>query len=125
MINRKDPSLQTHNGAVYKTSRDRHTSAPYLRLKNNRRRQNVKYSFTVRKLGRRAKSGDPFGFFNIHCCQISQISKKLKGDPLGNFFSKILTMPKKTERGDPLGFSASMLSQNIKKLKGDPLAKTN
>ena len=30
-------------------------------------------------------------------------------------------MLRKTEKGDPLGFSASILSENIKKLKGDPL----
>ena len=29
-------------------------------------------------------------------------------------------MPKKTERGDPLGFSTSILSQNRKKIEGGP-----
>ena len=85
----------------WSTSRDLHKSAPYPRLKIAKGRQSVnysfavpesvKYSFTVRKLGRigtpghasgpqYAKKGELFGFFNIHCCQIS---KKLKGDPLG------------------------------------------
>ena len=52
-------------------SRDRPKSAPYLRLKNSKRLQNVKVLVNL----------EPF-------------MKKLKS----------LTMPKKTERGDPLGF---------------------
>ena len=43
----------------------------------------------------------PFGIFQQPFCR--KTSKKLKGDPLGNFFSKkSLTVPKQTERGDPL-----------------------
>ena len=39
------------------TSRERHKSAPYLRLKNSKSRRSLKYSFTVRKLGRIGKPG--------------------------------------------------------------------
>ena len=64
--------------------------------------------------------GDPFAFFNIHCCKTS---KKLNGEPFGEnkFFKKVSQCRKKTERGALWDFSTSILSQNIKKLKGDPL----
>ena len=44
---------------------------------------------------------DPMGVFNIHF--VAKQQKKLKGDPSGKIFfrKKSLTMPKKTERGDP------------------------
>ena len=57
-----------------KTSRDRYKLAPYLKLKNSRRRQSVKYSFavpgsfeysfTAQKLGQiGALKGGPFRIF--------------------------------------------------------------
>ena len=48
---------------------------------------------------KKTESGDFLGFFNIH--SVANI-EKMKGDPLGIFFEKSLTMSKKTERGDPL-----------------------
>ena len=47
--------------------------------------------------------GDPFGFFNIHCCQIL---KKIEGRPFGfkKFSKKVLTMPKK-RKGGPFSLS--------------------
>ena len=47
------------------------------------------------------KSHSAFGISQHPLCR--KTAKKLKGDTLGEFFSgKSLTMPKKTERGDPL-----------------------
>ena len=43
----------------------------------------------------------PFGIFQHPFCR--KTAEKMKGDPLGKFFpKKSLTVPKKTERGDPL-----------------------
>ena len=48
---------------------------------------------------RKTGKGDTLGFFNIHSVARHQ---KIEGGTLGgNFFSK-KTMPKNTERGDPL-----------------------
>ena len=50
--------------------------------------------------------------------------QKIEGGHFGEFFSRSLTMPKKTERGTTLwDFSTSILSQNIKKMQGDLLGK--
>ena len=62
-------------------------------------------SFYFRKKisqGRKKLKGGPFGIFQHPFCR--KTAKKLKGDPLGKFCfpEKSLTMPKKTERGDPL-----------------------
>ena len=41
----------------------------------------------------KTERGDHLGFLNIH--SVAKLQKKLKGDPLGNFFSnKSLAMPK-------------------------------
>ena len=54
-----------------------------------------------------------------------QNNKKLEGFevPFGEkkTFRKKVRIPKKTEWGDPLGFSNIHLSQNILKIEGDPL----
>ena len=51
---------------------------------------------------KKTERGDffPLRFFNIHSVAEHQ---KIEGGPFGEFcFEKSLTMPKKTERGDPL-----------------------
>ena len=60
--------------------------------------------------------GGPFGIFKHPIC--CKISKKLKG---GNFYfrKKSLAVPKKIERGDPLGFfNIDSVAKQQKKLKG-------
>ena len=47
----------------------------------------------------------------------NQNNKILRGGPLRE---KSLTMPKETQRGDPLRFLTSILSQNIKQNEGGP-----
>ena len=61
--------------------------------------------------------GGPFGNFKHPIC--CKTSKKLMGRPFGekNFFRKIVSQCRKTERGTLWGFSTSILLQNIKKLK--------
>ena len=50
--------------------------------------------------------------------------KKIEGDPLEIFFpEKSLTMPKKTERRNPLGFSNIHSVAKHQKMQGDPLRK--
>ena len=58
----------------------------------------------------------PFGIFKRPIC--CKISKKLKGDPLVKIFLKKSHNAKKTERGDPLGFSNIHSDENSKKMKG-------
>ena len=66
--------------------------------------------------------GGPFEDFQHPFCR--KKSKNWRGEKL-LFSEKDLTMPKKTELGDPLGFfnipnSKKLKSQNSKKLKGGP-----
>ena len=88
----------------------------------------------------RAKRGDPFAFFNIHCSQtsknwrgtfwwknifrkkVSQCRKKLKGDPLG--FFNIHSVAKHQEiEGGPFGgdFFRKKVSQSQKTERVEPL----
>ena len=57
-------------------------------------------------------------FFNIHCCKTL---KQLKGDPLGNFFSRKKSHnAEKTESG-PFGiFQYPFCHKTPKKIEGDP-----
>ena len=85
--------------------------------------ESVKYSFTVQTLGRIgcAKRGDPFGFFNIHCCQIS---KKIEVGLFGfKKFSKKNSHNAETKlegvEGGPIGFFQHLrCPKTSKKLKG-------
>ena len=64
------------NVVFKQTSRERPKSAPYLRLKNTKRLQNVKvlvnwgpvYKKILKKVSmpKKTERGDPLGFFNIH-----------------------------------------------------------
>ena len=108
------------------TSRERHKSAPYLRLKNSKRTSKCQVFFAVPKkpkncseLTRRgpasagpwgAKRGDLFGFLNIYGCK----HKKLREGPIeGTTFQKESHNAEETERGTHWGFSTSIMSQNI------------
>ena len=77
------------------TSRERPKSAPYLRLKNSKR---TSICQSIGELGTLLS----FGSFQHPFCR--KTAKKLKGGHFGEIFfrKKSLTMPKKTERGDPL-----------------------
>ena len=90
-----------------KTSRDRPKSAPYLMFKNSKRTsiKVPKYSLLQNPIFLKSHNvekteSEPLGFFNIHYAAKFQ---KIEGNPLEKFFlKKSLTMPKKTEGGDPL-----------------------
>ena len=73
-----------------------------------------------------ALKGDTSEIVNIFVAVegvLSQNIKELKGEKF-LFSEKNLTVPKKTERGDPLGFSnIHSVAKQQKKLKGDPLRK--
>ena len=138
----------------WKTSRDRPKSAPYPRLKNSKKTSKCQvFSFTVpenRKFyekkfekityskkwtewraGARWRvplarwKGDTSEIVNIFVAVegvLSQNIKKLKGGFL--FSEKNLTVPKKIERGDPLGFSnIHSVAKQQKNWRGDPLRK--
>ena len=91
-----------------KTSLQRHKSAPYLRLKNDKSTLKCQiFLSTVLKKNKRgpncltrgiwrAKREDSFGFLNIHCFKIS----KIEGRTLWEFFwKKSRIMPKKLKGG--------------------------
>ena len=95
----------------FKTSRERHKSAPYLRLKNSARTLKVSsiLSYSTRKTKKSDRTGavkeGPFGIFQHPLCD--KISKKLKGGPL---FS------------GPNSITTSLVWQNFKtELKGGTL----
>ena len=105
------------------TSRQRHKSATYLRLKNSKntsKSQDLQYSKTqmLDRIG--ALKGNPLGFFNFSTFLWQNI-KKLKGDPLESlkiFPDKVSQCRKNWKGGPPLwDFSTSILSQNIKKIE--------
>ena len=85
------------------TNRERHKSAPYLRLKNTNdfKVSSFLYYSTQKKniswTNWRAERGDPFGFLT----SIFATHLKLKGvpTPWGIFFEKSLIMPKKLKWG--------------------------
>ena len=121
------------------TSRDRHKSAPYLRLKNSRTSKwqvlfcitsMCQVFFYSTKVGPNwhvwaRKRWDFFGFINIHSIVV-KYQKHCRADPLGKRkFEKKFSQCQKNERGTVWVFSTSMLLQNIKNLKGDPLAEKN
>ena len=71
---------------------------------------------------KKTEMGDPLEFSNIH---LSQNSKKLKGGPFGDkkkFRKKSRTVPKKTQRGDPIVSSGFVsYDKNGVTERGDPL----
>ena len=118
---------KTFETLVEETSWDRPKSAPYSRLKNSKRTS--KCQFTILENLEKPKNGpsgapgpasvSPWALKRkkVSQCQktetgtlwgfstsiLSQNIKKLKGE-IFIFGKKYLTMPKQTERGDPLGF---------------------
>ena len=91
------------------TSRKRHKSAPYLRLKNIKR--TLKSSILIQYP---KNSGTLLDFLT----SIVAKHQKVEG---GIFFKKSLTMPKKLKGGTIWEFSTTFLSPSLKKLKRDPL----
>ena len=82
------------------TSREWHKSAPYRRLKNSNRTSKCPvFFYSTRKTQKLNRIGAPFWIF---LTTIVAKHQKNEGDPLKNFFKKSLTMPKKTEKRDPL-----------------------
>ena len=90
-----------------KNSRQRHKSAPYLRLKNSKKiwkrqkTQSFKLTKRVSKPFRKTQTIDmarPFGFLNILCCKTSKNWR----DHLGENFRKRVAQCQKTERRDSL-----------------------
>ena len=61
--------------------------------------------------------GGPFGIFKHPIC--CKISNKLKGGPFGKKNRKV-SQCRKTERGDPLGFSNIHSVAKHQKIEGDP-----
>ena len=107
---------------VWRTSRDRHKSAPYLRLKNSKRTsksQSIPFYSTwkTQKVGPnwRAKRA-PFRIFNIHCCKTSKNWRALWW-----IFFESLTMPKKRKGRTRWDFQHPFCRKTSKKLKGDLL----
>ena len=87
------------------TSRDRPKSAPYPRLKNSRKTSKCQVLFYSTRKSK---------FFE----------KKIFEKNYSKKWTKNLTMPKKTERGDPLGFfNIHSVAKHQKKCRGDPLGK--
>ena len=100
-----------------KTSRERHKSAPYPRHKNSKRTSKRQVSsFTVSKIEKPNKmdrvarrpgpaSASPWRAKRMTLSKLSTFLSHLKGGPVGEktSFRKRVSMPKKTERGDPLG----------------------
>ena len=61
------------------------------------------FSFKKSRIVPKNVKGDPSGFINIH--SVAKYQKTRRGDPLGtkkNFRKKSRTVPKKTQRGDPI-----------------------
>ena len=99
-----------------KTSRDRPKSAPYLRLKKSKRTsicQSIGELGTLlwkKNFGKKSHNveengkGGPFG--GLSTSILSQNIKKLKGDPLGKFFSgKKVSQCRKNWKGGPFGLA--------------------
>ena len=66
--------------------------------------------------------GDPSGFINIH--SVAKYQKTRRGDPLGTkkISKKSRTVPKKTQRGDPIVSSCFVCyDKNGLTERGDPL----
>ena len=81
------------------------------------------YPKKTQKLDRTgALKGDPFAFYNIHCCKTS---KKWKGAlRKKNFFEKSLTMPEKNWKRGPFGiFQHPFCRKRSKHWRGDPSEK--
>ena len=106
------------------TSRDRPTSAPYLRLKNSKRtlkRQGILF-YSIRetqKLSRIGASGGRFETFHPLC---RKSSKNWRGTRWWkNLLEKSLIMSKKKLKGGILwDFSTSILSQIFKQIERGP-----
>ena len=113
-----------------KTRRERLNSAPYLRLKKRKTLFleqieifEKKFSFKrSRIVPKNVKRGTLLDLLtNIPLQNI----KKLKGGPFGDikkFSKKSRTVPKKIQRGDPLGTSGFVcFLEKVKNERGDPL----
>ena len=109
-----------------KTSRDRPNSAPYLRLKNSKRTSICQVlvswgpfyeNFFGNKVSQCRNKLKGRTFWGFSPSILSQNIKKLKGENF-LFSEKNLTVPKKTERWNPLGFSNIHSVANSKKIKG-------
>ena len=95
------------------TRRARLKSALYLRLKMRKRlflkkKLEIFEFFFCQKPSHsveKCERGDPLGFINIYSA--AKYEKTRRGDPFETliFFSKNRTVPKKIQRGDPLGTS--------------------
>ena len=130
-----------------KTSRDRPKSAPYPRLENSKKTSKCQvffYRSRKSKIFRKKlhtqknEKNGPTGVLTSHNAEklkggtlwgfstslLSQSMKKLKKKIFFLFSGKNLTMPKKTERRNPLGFSnIHSVAKHQKKCRGDPLRK--
>ena len=139
---------------IYRTSRDRPKLAPYPRLKNSKKtskcqvlfystrksKKNFRKNYIVKKIDRVARRGSLArapGALKSHNAEklkggtlwgfstsiLSQNMKKLKKTKIF-IFGENLTMPKKTERGDSLGFfNIHSVAKHQRKCRGDPLGK--
>ena len=105
---------------LFKTSRDRPKSAPYLRLKNTKRTwqcQSILF-YSTRKffesltMPKKTERVDPLGVFNIHSVAKHQ---KIYGEGDFYFRKKSHNAEKKLKGGTLWDFSISILSQNSKK----------
>ena len=113
-------------------SRDRPKWAPYPRLKNSKKTSKCQvFSFTVlKKMDRVARQGlarkRTLPKLSTFLSQLKGFCRKTSKNWGGGeylFSEKNLTVPKKTERGDPLGFSNIHSVAKQQKNEGDPLGK--
>ena len=131
------------------TSRDRHKSAPYPRLKNSKKTSKCQvFSFTVlenrkfyenfffrknyilEKMDRVAHRG-PLARWKGTLPKLSTFLSQLRGfcrktskiEGENFYFRKKISQCQKNWKGGLWDFPTSILSQNSKKLKGDPLRK--
>ena len=102
----------TRNGTI----RERHKSAPYLRLKKGKMTSKCQVFFY--STPKKPKTGTLWDFSTF----LSQNINKSERGPFEviKLFSRKVSHCRKTGKGDHLEFLTSILSQNIKKLKGGP-----
>ena len=93
---------------LFKTSRDRPKSAPYLRLKNSKSTSKVlkysllqhpKFSFEESLTMPKNMKGGPFGIFQHPFCRKTP---KNEGGSSGDFFPKKVSQCRKKLKGGPL-----------------------
>ena len=113
------------------TRRERLKSAPYLRLKKRKtlffgkklKFLKKKFSFKRSRIVPKNVKGGPFWIYKqtFRC----KISKNSKGGPfvdIKKISKKSRTVPKKIQRGDPLGTSGFVcFLEKVKNERGDPL----